>query len=99
MLNVLLLGVVHDFQGQKPWFFHMPREKVEIYLAQLGFYAHWVRAQINDFEAELIFDEMNLPEWEHFNRLRDLLLVPWMYMDIPENVRKRFSLTTARQPG
>ncbi len=77
----------------------MPKERSEIYLAQLRLYSQWVRTQIDRFEAELIFDEMNLPEWEHFNRLEDFLLVPWMYMDIPENVRKRFNLTTPRQPG
>lgn len=99
MPSVLLLGVVHEFQRQDPRFLYMSKDKSEIYLAQVRFYSHWVRAQIDGFEAELIFDEMNLPEWEHFNRLEDFLVVPWMYMDIPENVRKRFSLTTVRQPG
>ena len=99
MLNVLLLGVVHEFQRQEPRFLYMPKEKAEIYLAQVRLYAQWVRAQIDGFEAELIFDEMNLPEWEHFNRLEDFVVLPWMYMDIPENVRKRFGLTTVRTPG
>jgi hypothetical protein len=99
MLNILLLGVVHEYQRQEPRFLYMPKEKIEIYLAQVRLYAHWVRAHINGFEADLIFDEMNLPEWEHFNRLEDFIFVPWMYMDIPENVRKRFKLTTARTPG
>jgi hypothetical protein len=99
MLNILLLGVVHEFQRQEPRFLYVPKEKVQIYLAQVRLYAHWVRTQIDGFEAELIFDEMNLPEWEHFNRLEDFLVVPWMYMDIPENVRKRFNLTAARPPG
>lgn len=100
MLNILLLGVVHEFQRQEPRFlYNKPKEKVEIYLAQLRLYAHWVRAQINGFETELIFDEMNLPEWEHFNRLEDFRYIPWMYMDIPENVRKRFELTATRIPG
>jgi hypothetical protein len=42
---------------------------------------------------------MNLPEWEHFNRLEDFMVIPWMYMDIPENVRKMFNLIAARPPG
>ncbi len=99
MPNVLLLGVVHEFQRQDPRFLYVSKEKAEIYLAQVRLYSQWVRAQIDGFEAELIFDEMNLPEWEHFNRLEDFIVVPWMYMDIPENVRKRFNLTTVRQPG
>jgi hypothetical protein len=99
MPNVLLLGVVHEFQRQDPRFLYMPKEKSEIYLAQVRLYSQWVRAQISGFEAEVIFDEMNLPESEHFNGLEDFLVVPWMYMDIPENVRKRFNLTTTREPG
>jgi hypothetical protein len=99
MLNILLLGVVHEYQRQDPRFLYLPKEKAEIYLAQVRFYSQWVRAQIDGFETELIFDEMNLPEWEHFNRLEDFVVVPWMYMDIPENVRKVFKLTAARGPG
>jgi len=100
MLNVLLLGVVHEFQRQEPRFLYLPKEKIEIYLAQVRLYSRWVRAQVAGFETQLIFDEMNLPEWEHFNRLEDFVVVPWMYMDIPENVRKIFRLTTtARSPG
>jgi hypothetical protein len=59
MLNVLLLGVVHEFQRQEPRFLYMPKEKAEIYLAQVRLYAQWIRTQIDDFETELIFDEMN----------------------------------------
>jgi hypothetical protein len=99
MLNIHLLGVVHEFQRQEPGFLYMPKEKAEIYLAQVRSYAQWVRAQIDSSGAELIFDEMNLPEWEQFNRLEDFAFVPWMYMDIPENVRKRYGLTTVRSPG
>lgn len=99
MLNVLLLGVVHEYQRQDPLFLYLPKDRAEIYLEQVRQYAQWVRAQIDGFVPQLIFDEMNLPEWEHFNRLEDLHVVPWMYMDIPEHVRKRFNLTATRTPG
>lgn len=99
MLNILLLGVVHEYQHQDPKFLYLPKEKAEIYLGQVRLYSQWVREQIDGFVPELIFDEMNLPECEHFNRLEDLRVVPWMYMDIPENVRKWFKLTAQRGPG
>jgi hypothetical protein len=99
MLNVLLLGVVHEFQRQDPRFLYLPNEKAKIYLAQVRLYAQWVRAQIDCSKTEVIFDEMNVPEWEHFNRLEDFIVIPWMYMDIPENVRKRFGLIPVRTPG
>jgi hypothetical protein len=99
MLNILLLGVVHEFQRQDPNFLYLPKEKAGIYLGQVRHYSQWVRAQNDSFVPELIFDEMNLPEWERFNRLEDLRVVPWMYLDIPENVRKWFKLTAGRPAG
>src|SRR5580698_5037852 len=99
MLNILLLGVVHQYQHQDPNFLYLPKDKAKIYLGQIRAYSQWVRAQIDgfaridDFVPQLIFDEMNLPEWEPFNRLGDLQVIPWMYMDIPEHVRKWFKLT------
>jgi len=82
-----------------PQYLHLSKKQVEIYLAQSRLYARWVREQIAAFEAQLIFDEMNLPEWEPFNRLEDLGAVPWMYMDIPENVRNWFKLSADRSHG
>jgi len=99
MLNILLLGVVHEYQRQDPLFLYLPKEKAEIYIGQVRFYSQWVRSQIDSFVPELIFDEMNLPECEHFNRLEDLRVVPWMYMDIPENVRGWFKMKVPRVPG
>lgn len=105
MLNILLIGVVHEYQWQDPKFLYLPKDKAEIYLGQVHSYSQWVRAQIDGFvqvdgaPPQLIFDEMSLPEWEPFNRLQDLQVVPWMYMDIPEHVRKWFNLTAPRPPG
>lgn len=105
MLNILLLGVVHEYQQQSPKFLYLPKDKAEIYLGQLASYSRWVREQITTIAQdggsipEVIFDEMNLPEWEPFNRLEDVG-VHWVYMDIPERVRKRFKLTADdRGPG
>jgi hypothetical protein len=99
MLNVLLIGVVHEFQRQDPNFLFLPKEKAEIYLEQVRSYSQWVRAEIEKFQPQVIFDEMNLPEWEPFNRLADFRVLPWVYMDIPEHVRKLFQLTAPRPPG
>jgi hypothetical protein len=99
MLNILLLGVVHEFQWQDPRFLYLPKPKAEIYLEQVRCYSQWVRAEIDSFHAQVIFDEMNLPECEPFNRLKDLRVVPWMYMDIPENVRALFQMIGNRIPG
>src|ERR1700727_1603902 len=97
MFDILLLGVEHKYQRHHMLF--IPDEKYIIYLSQRKHYAEWVRGEITRFKPQIILDEMNLPEDEPENRLEDTH-VPWVYMDIPEHVRKLFKLSKEdREPG
>jgi hypothetical protein len=99
MLIVLLLGVIHDYQmslaGRTR--FLQPKQCEELEQQQ-RFYSKWIRECVEDFAPDLIFDEMNLPEDAGEARLNDTGVL-WVYMDIPEDVRKRFKLSVARRPG
>jgi hypothetical protein len=102
MLEILLLGVIHDYQWEKKM--PLPEYLWALYLEQRTLYAQWVRGHVREFGPELIFDEMNLPQSktcddaEGLNRLSDTGVL-WVYMDIPEEVRKKFGLSACRQPG
>jgi hypothetical protein len=95
MLEILLLGVIHQCQRDM---MTLPENLRAVYSEQRALYGQWVRGHVKDFSPELIFDEMNLPENEARNRLRDTGVL-WVYMDIPEEVRMRFGLSGSRPPG
>jgi hypothetical protein len=117
MLNVLLLGVIHDYQELSdprghplsPASFEsllapgeigslLLRDPIGSLYSQRRYYAAWVRACVRDFQPRLIFDEMNFAESQLEERLDDTDVL-WVYMDIPQGVRERFSLTCERGPG
>jgi hypothetical protein len=96
--KISLIGTIHDYQRESAHFSFVlgPQpEKLELYRGQQAQYQRWVRQQIDKFKPQLIFDEMNLAEDDHQGRLEDTG-VPWVYMDIPEHVRKAFGLSVAR---
>jgi hypothetical protein len=95
MLEILLLGVIHQCQRDM---MTLPESLRAVYSEQRTLYGQWVRGHVRDFSPDLIFDEMNLPENEARNRLRDTGVL-WVYMDIPEEVRMRFGLSGSRSPG
>jgi hypothetical protein len=84
MLEILLLGVVHDYQRQRPF---QIEAYVELGAHQRASYIAWMWKSIKDFHPQIIFDEMNLSEGDYkFEETS----VPWVYMDIPEHVRLKF---------
>lgn len=100
MLNVLLLGVIHEYQyvrdGEQCVFSENQRAALN---EQRRFYGEWVRRRTRDYRSELIFDEMNLPEDATTAKLVDTGIL-WVYMDIPQGVRQRFGLSKEpRLPG
>ncbi len=100
MARILLIGAIHEYQREsahcsmvlRPW-----PEKLKLYLDQRAEYQKWIRERVKEFGPSLIFDEMNLAEEDHSDRLEDTG-IPWVYMDIPEHVRRRFGLSVPRSP-
>ncbi|MBB5331420.1 hypothetical protein [Tunturiibacter gelidoferens] len=90
MLNVLLLGAIHQYQhaSERDAKCFSP-DQVKTLGEQRGLFGAWVRVCVSDSQPELIFDEMNLPESAVSERFMDTE-VPWVYMDIPEDVRARY---------
>lgn len=84
MLDILLLGVVHDYQRQRPFEIEAC---AELGADQRAKYIGWIWRFIRDFRPQIMFDEMNLAEGDY---KFEETCVPWVYMDIPEHVRKRF---------
>lgn len=96
MLEILLLGVAHEFQWENVAFLNrLTAGQLENYQEQRHCYELWVRQCVRGFQPKLIFDEMNLPEGDSTDRLTDTG-VPWVYMDIPEEVRRKYGLTAIR---
>jgi len=76
-----------------PWCFdHGPKKLKTLSRSEGGEYQKWIRERVKEFGPSLIFDEMNLAEEDHSDRLEDTG-IPWVYMDIPEHVRRRFGLS------
>ena len=96
MLEILLVGVCHDFQWISPDFIRRLRpDAVEAYAQVRSRYEEWIRGCVREFGPLLIFDEMNLPEGATRERLCDTGRL-WVYMDIPEDVRRKFGLIAFR---
>ena len=94
MLEILLLGVIHQYQWDCDFTPPLQPDMRTAYLDQRVRYGRWVRDHVQNFSPDLIFDEMNLPESEE-DRLRDTGVL-WVYMDIPEDVRMKYGLTANR---
>ena len=98
MTDILLLGVIHEYQREKELLLNLLQpEQLAAYRKQRGCYQLWVREHVRSFRPELTFDEMDLPETEVENRLLDTGVL-WVHMDIPELVRSRFGLSKQRTP-
>jgi hypothetical protein len=97
MLRILLIGVAHEYQWEcdKTFGFAIQSGKLSLFRSQRALYREWIRKQVRDFSPDLIFDEMNSVYGESDDRLEDTG-VSWVYMDIPEQVRKKFGLSIAR---
>jgi hypothetical protein len=96
--KILLIGAIHEYQRESAHFSIVLRPhpaRLKLYRDQRAEYQKWLRQQIHKFGPQLIFDEMNLAEEDHEDRLEDTG-VPWIYMDIPQHVRTAFGLSVAR---
>ena|ERR1039457_4491908 len=100
MLEILLIGVIHDYQWDRSSDLSrcIQTEKLATYQKQRKFYREWIRAQVINFSPCLIFDELNsVRSNDPDDRLEDTGVL-WVYMDIPESVRKEFGLSMGQRP-
>lgn len=97
MLRILLIGAVHEYQWacDNAFGFAVKSGQLPLYQSQRALYRKWIREQVRDFCPDLIFDEMNSVGGDSDDRLEDTGVL-WVYMDIPELVRKKFGLSIAR---
>ena len=101
MLQILLIGVIHQYQWEwdKNFGWALQADQLALYRGQRELYREWIRSLARDFGPDLIFDELNSVYGDPDDRLEDIG-VSWVYMDVPESVRRKFGLSKdPRPPG
>jgi hypothetical protein len=97
MPRILLTGVLHEYQWEwdKAFGFTLQSNQLSLHRSQRTLYREWIRSRVRDFGPDLIFDEMNSVCGDRDERLEGTGVL-WVYMHIPELVRKRFGLSIER---
>jgi hypothetical protein len=100
MLQILLIGVIHQYQWEwdKDSGWALRADQLALYRNQRALYGAWIRSQVRDFGPNLIFDEFNSVCGDPNDRLEDTG-VSWVYMDVPQSVRKKFDLSMDPRPA